>query len=116
MGFPSPYGDYFFNFKACYPAGTDFYLMRFRPLMGIIFLTNKYPVILLALSGRKFPSPYGDYFFNLAPLTFNVWYALWKFPSPYGDYFFNKKVAKKYGGEGINLRFRPLMGIIFLTH
>ena len=40
-----------------------------------------------------FPSPLGDYFFNLNYwLTLISYLKVKKFPSPLGDYFFNRSI------------------------
>ena len=63
----------------------------FRPLMGIIFLTD-------------------------IPYWVSIDYqGTFEFPSPYGDYFFNHEKSMILKISLPVECFRPLMGIIFLT-
>ena len=90
LKFPSPYGDYFFNNLKLKSEIKKITSQSFRPLMGIIFLTRLTLGIITRITTTEFPSPYGDYFFN----QFECLRCLLLF---------------------VLLRFRPLMGIIFLT-
>ena len=59
--------------------------------MGIIFLTMGMLAYYTIKRAMKFPSPYGDYFFNQTIYLIIERPGLpTVFPSPYGDYFFNQ--------------------------
>ena len=87
---------------------------RFRPLTGILFFNRKVLSWQLKQIGKKFPSPYGDFVFQLEKFCTRCGKKFIAFPSPYGDFVFQRR----YGAAN-NLPFaagfRPLTGILFFN-
>ena len=61
----------------------------------------------------RFPSPYGDFVFQLDEETKKEIIQSIEFPSPYGDFVFQPAKAGK--DLGCNRSFRPLTGILFFN-
>ena len=61
-----------------------------------------------------FPSPYGDFVFQLDYRVENLQAELIEFPSPYGDFVFQLYNVEIDGVE-ISVSFRPLTGILFFN-
>ena len=114
--FPSPLGDYVFNHAynsailcinksvsvpsrgLCFQSGivagcTVKSFIGFRPLSGIMFSIDCPHRDTYRRLPRRFPSPLGDYVFNLeAQQILQV--VNESFPSPLGDYVFNRLCRK----------------------
>ena len=64
-----------------------------------------------------FPSPSGDYFFNIPlKLVKDILNRCEQFPPPSGDYFFNASLLRLIKSVLCGPSFRPLQGIIFLDN
>ena len=84
----------------------------FRPLTGILFF-NYAMELMNEVDGKEFPSPYGDFVFQLATSSEAICPACKAFPSPYGDFVF--QLGRREYARWDWLSFRPLTGILFFN-
>ena len=107
--FPSPLGDYVFNrhlieVKGIYPYG-------FRPLSGIMF--SIYKVSRVSTTRPFCFRPLSGIMFSISSCV-SFRRSKGVFPSPLGDYVFN--LSFSWLTRLLTFRFRPLSGIMFSIH
>ena len=103
-------GILFFN-EAVAPALRPSDKYCFRPLSGILFF-NPWAERLFARPAKPFPSPFGDFVFQLI-YDVDICHRLCTFPSPFGDFVFQQNVIMKEKWKVKNLFPSPFGDFVF---